>query len=163
MLTLLPLVIAVTLLTGFAAWVYLQAPGRYWVKTLLIPLSLLVWFAVMGLANTLLGYAYPSSLPDRFVLLSYNIVVKNNTKVAIEVWTDGPHSRLYSVPYTKPLDEALAGATKKGKNGGIVEMKKAQRNGNGGGTIRTNEDSYESNLRLPSDDNPKDKDHGAKE
>ena len=157
MLTLLPLVIAVTLLTGFAAWVYLQAPGRYWVKTLLIPLSMLVWFAIVGLANTLLGYAYPAQLPDRFVLLSYNIVVENNTKVAIEVWTDGHHSRLYSVPYTKPLDDALASASRKGKDGGRVEMKRTARNGHGGGAVKADEDTYESSLRLPSDDNPKDK------
>lgn len=155
-MALLPIIAFIALVSAYAAWLVIHAPARYWIKWLLIPATLSMWFAVWPLASTILGFAYAHRLPAKFTLLSYVVVVEDGRKTAIEVWAAGERSRLYSVPYTKPMADALATAAKKGGAGGRVVMERKKRNGQGGGQVDADEDNYESNLVLPSDDNPKD-------
>ena len=154
---LLPLICTAAVLSVLVAWVFLRTPIHYWLKVVLLPAILLLWLVLIGSGNAVLGYAYPGRLPDKFTLIAYNVVITGQHKQAIEVWVDGSTTRLYVVPYSKPLEQALEQGMRKGKGGGAVDMVRKQHPGINGGHIQDpNDDDYESNLRLPSDDFPKD-------
>lgn len=144
----MPVLALVALVSVYAAWLVILAPTRYWAKWLLVPATLCLWVAVFPMADAMLGYAWEHPLPNKFELISYAVVVEGGQKTAIEVWVAGEHSRLYRVPYSKPAEDGLAEGTKKGEGGGRIMM---ERTGHGEGK----NDSYESNIVLPSDDNPK--------
>jgi hypothetical protein len=161
-LQLLPVIILVTIMVVFAVYVFLQAPKKYYLKWLVIPLSFVAGTLATVIVAMSLGYSVPSMLPDEFTMLSYKVITKGQKKVAIEVLIDGPKSRLLKVPYSKKMEQALAEAKQKGKNGGQVRMKKKPRSGQDGKDGKgelpkegDSEDQYESNLDLPHTVNPK--------
>ncbi len=145
-----PIIVLLTLLVSFSTYVFIQAPRKYLLKWLLIPTSLVVGVFAVFLFSMSAGYAMPTTLPDQFTLLGSHVVVSGKKKDAIEVWGLTDKSRLYRIPYSKQMEQALREAKEKGKGGGRVDLKKQ-------GTEKgENEDQYESNLVLPSDENPKD-------
>lgn len=147
---LIPVVLLVTLITGSSMYVYLQVPRHYYLKLVLIPVSLVCGVLVVGIVAFSLGYAYPSKLPEQFVYLGHHVLIDHGKKQGIEVWVGGSRTRLYVIPWSKPMEEALDKAGSKGKAGGKVTMKYGQQNGKGGNK-GNEDDTWESTLSLPSD------------
>lgn len=146
----LPLWLLEMMVLAFSVYVFLQVPQKYRLKLIMIPLAFLVSLASIFVFDAMLGYAYPSQLPEKFVLMGYNVIMKDNKKHSIEVWTRKKSTRLYVVPYSKPLEEALKEAGKKAQGGNPVEMnKKKKEAGKEKGGQQEDEYQYESNIRLP--------------
>ena len=154
----LPLVVLLTMLTAFATYVFIRVPGRYYLKLVLIPGSLLVWVLGMWLFVFSRGHAYPHRLPDDFIYIAHQVVA-HDKKVGIEVWIKTTGTRLFLIPYSKQMEEILDGAKQAGKGGGRVELHRASRSSNardGTGVRDANDDdAFDSNLKLPADDDPK--------
>jgi len=155
----LPLIVLLTMLTAFTTYVFIRAPGSYYLKLVLIPGSMVAWVLGMWLFVFSLGHAYPHRLPDDFTYIAHQVVV-HGKKVGIEVWVKTTDTRLFLIPYTKRIEEVLDGAKQAGKGGGRVELHKSRRasNARDGTGVREAEDddAFDSNLKLPADDNPKD-------
>ncbi|HTP46122.1 MAG TPA: hypothetical protein VMQ50_04290 [Casimicrobiaceae bacterium] len=155
----LPLIVLLTMLAGFTTYVFIRAPGRYYLKLVLIPASLVVWVLGMWLFMFSLGHAYPHRLPDDFTYIAHQVVV-HGKKVGIEVWVKTTGTRLFLIPYSKRMEEVLDGARQAGKGGGRVELHKLRHSSNArdgtGAREAEDDDAFDSNLKLPADDNPKD-------
>jgi hypothetical protein len=155
----LPLIVSLTMFTAFATYVFIRAPGRYYLKLVLIPGSMVMWVLGIWLFAFSLGHAYPHRLPDDFTYIAHHVVV-HGKKVGIEVWVKTTDTRLFVIPYSKRMEEVLDGARQAGKGGGRVELRKSRRasNARDGTGVREadDDDAFDSNLKLPADDNPKD-------
>jgi hypothetical protein len=153
MTALWPLVIVLTLYAALGTWLFIRTPASFWLKISLVPLLLGSAYLVLPLADTLLGFAAERPLPAKFTYLAHQVVVEKSKKVGIEVLVAGPHARLYRIPYSKRAEDALGGAKQAAKGGGRVELRKRAQQPRSDGT--ETEDDYESNLILPHQENPK--------
>lgn len=159
---LLPIVMMEIVLLSFVTYVFLQVSGKYYIKFIMIPGAFAVSILSVLIFSALLGYATPSTLPSKFILMGYNIIYENSEKVGIEIWAKSNHTRLFLIPYSKGMEKALDEAGKKGQPGSVT-MERNQRSGteksNGEG-IDKDHDPYKSNLMLPSQIVPKAPDTG---
>jgi hypothetical protein len=130
----------------------------YLLRWAVIPVSLIVAVASAKMYDARLGYAVATELPPKFVYLGHQVVVEQKHKAGIEVWAQVTATRLYRIPYSKPMEAALEHAREQAKTGLPVVMQKSDKR-QGGNGARSLADSgaqvYESNVILPSDLNPK--------
>jgi hypothetical protein len=151
-----PTLLMLSIVTVFAAYVFLRTDARYYLKALLIPVALLAWAVVLPVVSSTLGYAVPHEVPETWVYLGHRTVVVAGHKVGIEVWLpDGARTRLLLTRWSKQLEQVLDEAKAAGNGGGQVTISRKQRKGVAKGDGKGEPAEYESNLRLPSTDNPK--------
>lgn len=145
-----PIILILLAWSALASFVFIRSPARYLMRWMLIPGSLLAAVVFGYFCSLSLGYAVPLEPPAEFDFLGYNVVVRDNQKVAIEIWVDGWRTRLYRIPYSKQAEEAMKEAAKKGQGGGVVHM---ERDEQGEGSSQA--PPYQSNILTPSDLSPK--------
>jgi hypothetical protein len=108
-----------------------------------------------------LGYALQGDLPAKFLYLGHQVVVEQNHKTAIEVWTKAGKTRLYRIIYSKEIESAMDAARERAKTGQPVMMERRdapgqeKRTARFGGRESGGEPMYESRILLPSEINPK--------
>jgi hypothetical protein len=153
-----PLAVGLFFIAGLSGWVFIHSNRSYLLRWALIPLSLVVATASARLYDARLGYAVPAQLPEKFVYLGHQVIVADDRKSAIEVWTHTVGNRVYRIPYSKPLEESMDRARAQAASGQPVLMRRhagvAQPKGSG---VRDGGDGerYESKVLLPSDIAPK--------
>ncbi len=155
-----PLAFGLLLIAAFGSWVFIHSHRSYLLRWALIPVSLLVAVASAKVYDARLGYAVAMQLPPEFVYLGHQVVVEQKHKAGIEVWTQSARTRLYRIPYSKPMEQALERAHEQAKSGLPVVMRRQSQSppgsSAGSGTLADNGGPlYESNVVLPSDLNPK--------
>ncbi|HXS54174.1 MAG TPA: hypothetical protein VN782_16675 [Usitatibacter sp.] len=158
-----PLAFGLLAIAAFGSWVFIHSDRSYLLRWAMIPLSLLVAVASAAVYDAGLGYAVAAKLPPRFVYLGHQVVVEQQHKAGIEVWAQAARTRLYRIPYSKPMEEALNRAHEQAKSGLPVVMQR--RSAAGAGAQRPpgfgpREMVYESNVLLPSQLNPKESQAG---
>ena len=153
-----PLAFGLLLVAGFGSWVFIHSDRSYLLRWAIIPLSLAVAVASAKVYDARLGYAVAAELPKRFVYLGHQVVVEEKHKTGIEVWAQVTENRVYRIPYSKPMEEALERAREQAKGGLPVVMNKragGNRSGKDGALADAGTMPYDSNVVLPSDLNPK--------
>jgi hypothetical protein len=159
-----PLALGLILIAGFGSWVFMHSNRSYLLRWALIPASVIVAVVSAQLYNVRLGYAVPTELPPKFLYLGHNVVIEKARKTGIEVWAQTVNTRLYRIPYSKPVEEAMNQAREQAKGGQPVLMHKRDTTASSdgpaamrtGGAIQSQADQpYESSIVLPSDLNPK--------
>lgn len=155
--SLIPIILVMLAITALSVFVYLRTPDGFFIKFFIIPISLFGMIFVPTTFTNLLGYAYPHTLPEKFIYLGHKVVVKDHKKVNIEVWTGHPKdgsTRLYLIPYEKLAEKQLNQARDDTGQGKRVEMslKGTSRGGLGGGG---DEYPYSTESKSPSDLMPK--------
>lgn len=152
-----PLAFGLILVAGFGSWVFIHSNRSYLLRWAIIPLSLAVAVASATVYDARLGYAVAAELPKRFVYLGHQVVVEEKHKTGIEVWAQVTENRVYRIPYSKPMEEALDHAREKAKGGLPVVMNKqgGGKNGQSGALADSGSMPYDSNVVLPSELNPK--------
>lgn len=154
-----PLALGLILIAGFGSWVFIHSNRSYYLRWAVIPLSLIVAVASAKIYEARLGYSVAKELPPKFVYLGHQVLVERNHKAGIEVWAREVRTRLYRIPYSKPMEEALEQAQEESKSGLPVLMHRiAERKVPERGEPRPNaatQQLYESNIVLPSDMSPK--------
>jgi len=155
-----PLGLGLVLIAGFGSWVFIHSNKSYLLRWAVIPISLAVAVASAKVYDARLGYAVAVELPPKFVYLGHQVVVERMHKAGIEVWAQAARTRLYRIPYSKPMEQALERAREQAKSGLPVVMQR--RKGQDGlpapGERRLADSGdalYESNVVLPSDLDPK--------
>jgi hypothetical protein len=156
-----PLGFGLLLIAGFGSWVFMHSNRSYLLRWVLIPVSLVVAVASAKVYDARLGYAVPAELPPNFVYLGHKVVLDRAHKTGIEVWAQAADSRLYRIPYSRPMEKALQHARDQAKSGLPVVMHKLKgkpggRPGRAGVLADSRDPLYESNVVLPSDLDPKD-------
>jgi hypothetical protein len=153
-----PLAIGLVLVAAFGSWVFIHSSRSYLLRWAIIPLSLAVAVASAKMYDARLGYAVAHELPPRFVYLGHQVVIEEMRKTGIEVWAQESGTRLYRIPYSKPMEQALDHARDQAK-GGLPVMMQKRAKAQGRPDARSLADSgspqYDSNVVLPSDVNPK--------
>jgi hypothetical protein len=153
-----PLAFGLILIAGFGSWVFIHSNRSYLLRWAIIPLSLLVAVASAQVYDARLGYAVAKELPKRFVYLGHQVVVEEKHKTGIEVWAQVTENRVYRIPYSKPMEEALDHAREQAKAGLPVVMSRRQagtKSGPMGAIADSDAPPYDSNVVLPSEMNPK--------
>lgn len=153
-----PLAFGLVLVAGFGSWVFIHSNRSYLLRWAIIPLSLAVAMASAKVYDARLGYAVAAELPKRFVYLGHQVVVEERHKTGIEVWAQVTENRVYRIPYTKPMEEALERAREQAKGGLPVVMKKRSGDSSSGKTgalAAAGAIPYDSNVVLPSELSPK--------
>ena len=159
-----PLALGLILIAGFGSWVFIHSNRSYLLRWALIPVSVIVAVLSANLYNVRLGYAVAGELPPKFLYLGHKVIVEKAHKTGIEVWAQTSSSRLYRIPYSKPVEEAMDQAREQAKGGQPVVMRKRDTAAPSDGppSMRTGatmqsqvEQPYESSIVLPSDLNPK--------
>lgn len=150
-----PLTVALLGMAAFGTWTFIHARrSNYKLRWALVPVSLVAALFSAQIYDARLGYAVPEGLPAKFVYLAHHVMVRGGHKVGIEVWAQTNRTRLYEIPYSKSMEDALEQGKAAGKKGGMVVMRKpgkpSDKKGEG-----EEQDPYESNLALPSDIDPK--------
>jgi len=112
------------------------------------------------LLGSMLGYAAPVKVPNKFIFIAYNVVIKHNHKEYIEIWIQEPgKTRLVVTKYTKSSEAAFKeAADKAGKHqGSLVQMKKkAKEKKKSDDLSDIDDDDFESNVLTPEETMPKD-------
>ncbi|HET9578118.1 MAG TPA: hypothetical protein VFP44_09850 [Usitatibacter sp.] len=155
-----PLAFGLLLIAGFGSWVVIHSNRSYLLRWAVIPVSLVVAVASAKVYDARLGYAVASELPPKFVYLGHQVVVEDTRKAGIEVWAQAARTRLYRIPYTRPMEKALDRAHEHAKSGLPVMMERRGTDPGDGrprnrGLAEADEQPYESNVVLPSDLDPK--------
>lgn len=155
-----PLGLGLILVAGFGSWVFIHSNKSYLLRWAVIPISLVVAVASAKVYDARLGYAIAAQLPPKFVYLGHQVVVERMHKAGIEVWTQAARTRLYRIPYSRPMEQALERAHEQAKSGlPVVMQRREKQDGTSGQGQRRLADSggalYESNVVLPSDLDPK--------
>ena len=153
-----PLAFGLVLVAGFGSWVFIHSNRSYLMRWAMIPLSLAVAVASAKVYDARLGYAVAAELPKRFVYLGHQVVVEEKHKTGIEVWAQVSENRVYRIPYSKPMEEALEHAREQAKGGLPVVMNKHasdKKPGRDGALADSGTMPYDSNIVLPSELNPK--------
>lgn len=153
-----PLAFGLLLVAGFGSWVFIHSNRSYLLRWAIIPLSLAVAVASTAVYDARLGYAVAAELPRRFVYLGHQVVVQEKHKAGIEVWAQVTQNRVYRIPYSKPMEEALERAREQAKGGlPVVMSRRTGKNepGKDGTLADAGVMPYESNIVLPSELNPK--------
>lgn len=161
-----PLVLGLLVIAGFGSWVFIHSNRSYLLRWVLIPLSLVVAVGSARVYDAGLGYAVAVDLPPKFVYLGHQVVVEQKHKAGIEVWAQAARTRLYRIPYSKPMEKALERAHDQAKSGLPVIMQRVKgKAGQGnagqgrpgeGRRADSSDEVYDSNVVLPSDLDPKD-------
>jgi hypothetical protein len=156
-----PLGLGLLLIAGFGSWVFIHSNRSYLLRWALIPASLVVAIASSRVYDARLGYAVAAELPPNFVYLGHKVVLERAHKAGIEVWAQAADSRLYRIPYSKPMEQALEHAHDQARSGLPVVMHKRKgksgegQSGRGGRLAESTDALYDSNVVLPSDLDPK--------
>lgn len=156
-----PLGLGLILIAGFGSWVFIHSNKSYLLRWAMIPLSLAVAVASARMYDAGLGYAVAAELPPKFVYLGHQVVIERMHKAGIEVWTQAARTRLYRIPYSKPMEQALERARQQAKSGMpvVMQRRRERQEGDSAAGQRRLADSggalYESNVVLPSELNPK--------
>jgi hypothetical protein len=155
-----PLAFGLLLVAGFGSWVFIHSDRSYLLRWAMIPLSLAVAVASAKVYDAGLGYAVPERLPPQFVYLGHQVVVERQHKAGIEVWARAARTRLYRIPYSKPMEKALDRAREQAKSGLPVVMHRQERSADPQGAMQGRQlaqssEVYESNVLLPSQLDPK--------
>jgi len=150
----------VDLLTRFALAVHLPLSSELFDRALRLAMNLTLRRQT-AIGVTALGYALQGELPAKFLYLGHHVVVEQNHKAAIEVWTKAGKTRLYRIAYSKSAESAMDNAREQAKTGqpvlmerreGSTQEKRAVRSG---GKDSVAQPMYESRIVLPSEINPK--------
>ncbi|HUL64808.1 MAG TPA: hypothetical protein VLW55_09350 [Burkholderiaceae bacterium] len=156
-----PLSFTLILMAGFGAWVFIHSNRSYLLRWIIVPLSLCVSVVSAKVYDAALGYALQGDLPAKFLYLGHHVVVEQNRKTAIEVWTKAGKTRLYRISYSKSAESAMDAAREQAKTGQPVLMERREgpaqekRASRFGGRESAGEPIYESRIVLPSEINPK--------
>jgi hypothetical protein len=158
------LALGLMLIAGFGSWVFIHSNRSYLLRWAIIPVSVIVAVLSARLYDVRLGYAVPADLPPKFMYLGHRVIVEKKRKTGIEVWVQTASTRLYRIPYSKPVEEAMDKAREQAKGGQPVLMRKRETAGTSTRDTSTRaaaipdspkEAAYESNVMLPSDLDPK--------
>jgi hypothetical protein len=98
-------------------------------------------------------------MPDKFWYLGHRVVVKDNKKSSVEIWVNSQGvSRLYSIPYTKQLEEDMKQAEGKKKEGPVgMKKRRGSKQGERGSAQESDDDSgFELYKNVPEGTLPKD-------
>ena len=132
---------------------FLQSNARPVIKFILVPSTIIGALFVPLLVHSLLGFSVKRELPQDVTVMAHKVVVVANHKERIEVWgIVKDSSRLYSIPYTEKLEQALQEAAEGRKKGMRSSLKKGQKkDGRQGGGDEDGgpEDNYEVQLVQP--------------
>jgi hypothetical protein len=151
-----PLALGLVLVAGFGSWVFLHSDRSYLLRWAMIPVSLVVAVASARVYDAGLGYAVAAELPAKFVYLGHHVVVERARKTGIEVWGRSARTRLYRIPYSRPMEQALDRARDQAKGGLPVMMEKHARLSKAmANEAQQDEPPYDAKVLLPSDVNPK--------
>lgn len=153
-----PLAFGLILVAAFGSWVFIHSNRSYLLRWALIPLSLVVAVASARVYDARLGYAVPAELPQKFVYLGHQVLIEDKHKTGIEVWAQVSGNRLYRIPYSKPMEQALDHAREQAKGGLPVVMNRRQAgkaSKSSGALAGSGTAPYDSNIILPSDLDPK--------
>ena len=156
-----PLSFTLILMAGFGAWVFIHSNRSYLLRWVIVPLSLCVSVVSAKVYDAALGYAIQDELPPKFLYLGHHVVVEQNHKTAIEVWTKSGKTRLYRITYSKSAEGAMDAAREQAKSGQPVLMERRsappseKRAVGPSGRETSPEPLYESRILLPSELNPK--------
>jgi hypothetical protein len=156
-----PLSVTLLLMAGFGAWVFIHSNRSYLLRWIIIPLSLCVSVVSAKVYDAALGYALQGDLPAKFLYLGHHVIVDQNHKTAIEVWTKAGKTRLYRIVYSKAAESAMDAAREQAKTGQPVMMERREipgqekRTARFGGRETGGEPVYESRIVLPSEIIPK--------
>ena len=148
---LLPIILITLGVTATAVWVFLQSKASPVIKFILVPATILGSLFVPLLVHGMLGFSVKRPLPEDATILAHKVIVIGNRKERVEVWgATKDSSRLYSLPYSAKLEEALQEAAEGRKTGKNAKLKKkgsgsAAQGGEPGGP----EDNYEVQLVPP--------------
>lgn len=137
-------------------YVFIRAPNvATLVKLLVVPLVIVA--AILSYRVTDLNAGYPKhtfKLPERFLYLGHKVIINDYyEKIGIDVWAQNGHiTRLYAIPWSKAMEEALnkAQGKKMGAKGrGDVEMKGKPGKKGGKPGEESDQAPYDSELKLP--------------
>lgn len=151
-----PVIMIVLAIVVAALWAIIKSPTRPLIKALAIPATLVATIVVCTLFAGWLGRSVPLPLPDPANVLAHRIIVQDHKKTKIEIWVKQNPTRLYVVPWTKQLEDALGGAADARDQGfeTILRLKKKQ--GAPGGQQRPQgADEYETEKAMPQELMPK--------
>ena len=108
----IPLVIIFGLVTIVCAFLLVYAKVKIWLRAALIPLVLALTFIGYITLVDVLGKPFPGVPPDGSRLVSFEVDIEKNDydvrRKIIIIWVQvkGDH-RLYKIPYSRALEEAL--------------------------------------------------------
>ena len=155
-----PLAFGLLLIAAFGSWVFIHSNRSYLLRWAVIPASLVVAVASAKVYDGRLGYALPSErLPAHFVYLGHHVVMDRARKAAIEVWAGTGDTRLYRVPYSKPMEKTLEQAREQARGGMPVMVERRggtpPRAAGSPGPSSAASESYEARVIMPWDVAPK--------
>jgi hypothetical protein len=120
----LPLVIILMIVAIFQAYLLIKVKSNYYLKFIGIPLILFVAFFAFKTMDSCMGYAYPTNIPSKFILLGYKVVENDKVKT-IDLWlqSNSSKTRLYRIPYSEGMSQKLSDAMKESqKNAEVGEF-----------------------------------------
>jgi hypothetical protein len=149
---LLPIILVTLGVTATAVWVFLQSGAQPVIKFILVPATIVGALFVPLLVHDMLGFSVKRDLPSQVTVMAHKVVVVANRKQRIEVWgLTKAESRLYNLPYSEKLEQALEEAAEARKGGKSASLRKGNKQGdhrNGTGEDGP-EDLYEVQLVQP--------------
>ena len=78
-----------------------------------------------------MGFSVFVELPEKFTVISHNVIVENGEKKYVEVWLRAnAETRLYKLHFSKELEEQLEESGKGAKKGKMTLFTKIQRGKN---------------------------------
>ncbi len=147
---LLPIILITLGVVATAVWVFLQSKASPVIKFILVPATILGSLFVPLFVHGMLGFSVKLQLPKEVNVIAHKVVVIANRKERIEVWAATKESsRLYNLPYSKKLEEALQEAAEGRKNGKNAKLKKGTSSDAHDGEQGGPEDNYEVQLVPP--------------
>lgn len=124
-----PLLVLFTILVSFYTYLLVKVPNKYTLKWIGIPLLLVgSYFSYIEYGQSL-GYAVPNIPDGQFVYIAHHPV----NKQTLELWVveKNGRSRVYSLPWSKLLEQKLTTAEER-KGKGIVTIGHLRMHGSGG-------------------------------
>lgn len=116
-----PLLVLFTILAAFYTYLLVKVPNKYMLKWVGIPLLLIgSYFSYIEYGQSL-GYAVPNIPDGQFVYIAHHPI--NRELVELWVIEKNGRSRVYSLPWSKLLEDKLLGAQTKAAKG-IVQIGK---------------------------------------
>lgn len=155
---LLPLVLALIGVLGLCIYVFLKSPAGYYLKFAVVPLGLVLGLFSYIFVSSLLGYAFPNELPTKFAFIAYNVVIKDNRKVGLEIWyhESKDRTRLSTAPYSKEMEKQLQQALAAASAGKMAMFERKKRGQDGEGSSSGSDSSgYQVEILEPQDVTPK--------
>ncbi len=131
MLDFYTIIISFILLIIFVLYVFTKVPQRYTLKFVIIPLIIGLAFLGTIKIESLLGRPYEKVPSDEFKMIDFQLKKKSDDTLWIELWIrdEKGESRLYMVPYSQNLLEALEQAKQEGNKTGSQFKFKFKRGG----------------------------------